>query len=752
MSRKFLCCVALVVFGFHSSLPGQDSGMDLLLQVQRMQQWLAPSPHADGWRRFLLLNQLETQAVKAWRANPEVVRRVLTQFESGKPGLEHPVFQGVAKALRRHLAQLESMPSDAATALAEAESSYRAITAEQLQAEWNALLSEVRLCRNRFGSTGVAGVTTQDLRLDELEKIGAELDWTQRSGEGPNEKQQADLRALRTILLDYTQRSGKLTDRFFAVLRRHLERGFLQYTQWLQADPRAEFNQHLSRLKEHLAKVTDPAQRAAQGDFAGELGWLDATGHAPALVAAMRAEYMLPNANFSVMESFARQVAARPVNNTRPVSENILGRQIYGTATTQGQVVVDFVNDPDQAHVSLQMRGQTVSDSHTHQGPITAYSGAYADIEVRRSILANAGGMIEYEPYGAANLCSEFRGVNCIRLVEKLAYKQYQRDKDASEAIGARRLERRLIDEFGRETSQAIQDGRDRLAQAYTESDSRIGFVPPFCVLTTDDMLMGFGMKTDTFQLSAPTDPPTAVKVPADVVLQVHESMLDNFLEPLLARQTIKNIEFPQKFEEWFGQRPANMPEPADDEIWGITFENSRPVQFIFDESLIGIAVAGSRFTRDELYRDPATGERKTRVRESINEPMMIKILFQMQRSGDKMTLVRHGRATVEFTRAGVKTVPQNAFRSFLEDVLNKSLREAEEAAAKPDAPQSGVRLSENLIPLDRLKDPTIAQDLKLVIFRSEAGWITAGWRNVPGLATGAGTIPADALDTPAIH
>jgi hypothetical protein len=752
MSRKFLCCV-VVVFGFLSSLRGQDSGMDLLLQVQRMQQWLAPSPHADGWRRFLLLNKLETQAVKAWRANPAVVRQVLAQFESGKPGLEHPVFQGVAKALRRHLTQLEAMPADAATALADAENAYRAITAEQIQAEWNTLLSEVRLCRNRFGSAGVAGVTTQDLRLDELEKIGKELDWTQPSGEGPNAKQQADVRALRTILLDYTQRSGKLTDRFFAVLRRHLERGFLQYSQWLQADPRAEFNQHLSRLKDHLAKITDPKERAAQGDFAAELGWLDATGHAPALVAALRADYMLPNANFSVMESFARQVAARPVNNTRPVSENILGRQIYGTATTQGQVVVDFVNDPDQAHVSLQLRGQTVSDSHTHQGPVTAYSGAYADVEVRRSILANAGGMIEYEPYGAANLSSEFRGVNCIRLVEKLAYKQYQRDKDASEAIGARRLERRLISEFGRETSQAIQNGRSRLAQAHTESDSRVGFVPPFCVLTTDDMLMGFAMKTDTFQLSAPTDPPESVKVPADVVLQLHESMLDNFLEPLLARQTIKNIEFPQKFEEWFGQKPENMPEPADDEIWGITFENSRPVQFIFDENLVGIAIAGSRFTRDELFRDPATGERKTRVRESINEPMMIKILFQMTRSGDKMSLVRHGRATVEFTRAGVKTVPQNAFRSFLEDVLNKSLREAEEAAAKPDAPQPGLRLSENLIPLDRLKDPTIAQNLKLVIFRSEAGWITAGWRNFPGLATGAaGAIPADAVDTPAIH
>ena len=90
--------------------------------------------------------------------------------------------------------------------------------------------------------------------------------------------------------------------------------------------------------------------------------------------------------------------------------------------------------------------------------------------------------------------------------------------------------------------------------------------------------------------------------------------MLDNYLEPLLARQTIRNTEFAQKFEEWFGTTPKGLVEPSSDEIWGITFTQSRPVQFIFDGNRFGIAIAGSKFTRDEEFRDREWGERKTRV------------------------------------------------------------------------------------------------------------------------------------------
>ena len=743
--RRLLVCCFICCFGMPlpSTVRAQDSGLDLTLQVQRMQSWLGTSPNAEGWRRYLLLNQLESQAVKSWRGDSNVVNSILRQFESGQPGLEHPVFDGVRQALRNHAQQLPNINADVEAALANAPQSYVPNSPDRMRGEMARLQMEVELCKNRYLLTMPYNDAIQlivDLQFDELQTTAAGIDLNPpQAPSGPTKKQSDDLRKLTSIYFSHNEKSILRRDRFFPLVRRQLERSLLQYTQLLNANPQAEFVKHLEKLKSNLASTTDPNQRAAQGEFALELGWLDATGNAPQLVAAVRARHSQPNLRFLVTESLAQRLASRPVNNRQPVNEVILGRQIFGDATTNGQVQIDFVDDPDQAHFSIHMLGVSNGNSHTHQGPVTAYAGSYADVEARRSILANIGGLIEYAPYGAANLSSEFRGVNCIRLVEKVALKQYERDKNASEAIGARRMEQRVISEFGKESSTAIRNAKDRMAQARRDSQSQLGLVPPMYIRTTNDYLLGFGLKAETFQISAPTAPPSSITVPADILLQIHESMLDNYLEPVLARQTIKNVELADKLKKWFGEVPEGLAKQSTDEIWGITLAASRPVQFIFDNNRFGIAIAGSKFTRDEQYTDK-DGVKKIRVKETIDEPMQIKVMFRMQRDQGQLSLVRDGRATVEFTEKGVQTVPKNAFRSFLEDILNKSLSEQENAKSNPAdagaasqaAGPAPMKFPANLIPAERLQDPTVAQNLELAVLRSEAGWITAAWRYSP--------------------
>jgi hypothetical protein len=759
MRRLLLALALYLVVQPWNSLSAQDASLDLILQVQRMQQWLGASPHADGWRRFLLLNQLESQTVKAWRGDPVVVQTILSRFEASQPGLEHAVFEGVRQALRQHSQQLSLASADLEAAFASARENFVPATMQRTQAEFSRLQTEVAVCRNRYMTTlpsADAARAIADLRFDELDKIVSAIDLTPpATGAAASRKQADDLRSLRTIVLSYGEQTIRHRDRFLPVVRRQLERAFFQYSQLLQANPQGEFEGHLTKLRNLLPKLSDPSQRGGQGEFAQELGWLDATGHAPRLVAAIRTRYSLPNVEFRVAESFARAAATRPVHSHQPVDEVILGRQIYGQAVLNGRVEFDFVDDPDQAHVSLQLFGRTNSDTHTSQGPITAYAGSTADVEVRRSILANVGGITEYAPYCAANLSSEFRGVDCIPLVERLAYKQYLRDKDASEAIGARRMERRVLNQFEQQSGDTIRQAKERMRKRMSDTEAPLGFVPALAVRTTHDQLLGMGLKADTFQVSAPTAPPAVVVVPADVVLQVHESMLDNIVEPVLARQTIKSNQFGEKFKQWFGKLPEGFQEPSGDELWGITFAASRPVQFIFDGNRFGVAIAGSRFTRDEEYRDP-NNEKKTRVKETIDEPMMIKVTFRLQRDAGQVILVREGRATVEFTRPGVQTVPKNAFRSFLEDLLNKSLREqdAKQAADGGTGGPSNLKLPANLIPTDRLPDPTIPQNLELVVFRSEGGWVTAAWRHAlptAGTYGSPGARVVGPVDVPAI-
>ena len=779
----FALTAALAVMACTPSLRGQDTGLDLQQQVARLQAWLGQGPQADGWRRYLALNPLETLAAQPWQADARALDGILQRFDSHQPGLAHPIFRGVRDALAAHQQQLSAPPSDVAAALDSAGEHYVPATAERVEATRQRLLAEIELARAYYqsGRGGDPAAIAAELRLDDLRALVARLDLTAAPRAVPDEpapaddagetepdaagdggdpaatsggsaagepaprgpsatgsSQADDLRELQTMLLACSAQAHRRSDRYFPLLKRQLEKVVLQYSQLIRADARTIFDRQVQTLRDLYPRLSDPAARQIQGDFATSLGWLDATGHAPQLVQEIRRQHMHANLRLYVTEAMAQRAAGRPVADGRPVSENILGRQIYGFANTNGQVLLDFVDDPLQGHVSIQLRGRVQTDGHTHEGPITAYTASHAEVEARRSVLFNAGGFNEYEPYAAAHLGSEFRGVNSIRLVERIAQQQYQRDRCSSEAIGAHRTEQRLIDQFRSETDAALADGRARWAQALEENRETIGRLPALCFRTTDDRLLGSGLKSDTFQISAPTEPPPSSFNPeTDLVLQVHESLLSNYIEPVIARQTVQNTELPAKVEEWFGRRIEGL-EANPDENWSITFASNRPVQFVFDNNLLGIAVVGSRFSRDGR---------------PVNEPMVIQVLFRLERGAEQLRLVREGRATVEFVRPGVKTVAKNAFRSFLEDVLNKNLREQ----AEPAEGQGGgadLVLPRNLIPTEKLKDPALAERLELVLFRTEAGWLSAGWQLWPAPAPGHAAAVSAAMvspDTPAI-
>jgi len=96
----------LVFFGGVCGAFGSDTAIQLQTSVARMKDWLGTSSQAEGWRRYLLLNALETQAALGDRADIQALNEVLSRFQTGAPGLEHPGFQDVRRDIEEHVAHL----------------------------------------------------------------------------------------------------------------------------------------------------------------------------------------------------------------------------------------------------------------------------------------------------------------------------------------------------------------------------------------------------------------------------------------------------------------------------------------------------------------------------------------------------------------------------------------------------------------------------------------------------------------------
>jgi len=761
-------------WGTASSALADDSATRLQLRIERLQQWLGFNERGDAWRRYLLLGQLESQAARGYAADPQLLAQSLERFSSGTAGLEHPVFAGVANAVRHHLELVRAAAGvDVSRALSEAQGRYVDITAADLDAARQRALTELSFLQTSLGSAVGGRDAIGAYRITEIIDFLGSFDFaTTLTGE-----EAADRAALGPIVTRFNELAPYVSLAATQLDNKYVELAEFETVEFgrllvsstrrfaTREDQRgpAVYAEILRRLPEELAHLSDSSQRQAAVTVGQLLDQLSQLNQAQVLVAAVRRTFSQPNLLVRIDERFVNSIAGRPIQEAQGVDEMILGNRVIGTAYTQGVGSVDFVPDPHLAHISIRMFGHTNTDGRTDRSFVTAFTQGNAAVEARRSFFVSPNGLIEFAPYTAVNLSSEFCGTNRCNLIDRFAAREFERQQYAAEAVGAYKAEQRVYQQFTQQTNQAIWEGRQQIARSRQQGTSffrsvnqfRRDFIvagtetsdtPPDRRPTATEVLARFahpGVSLSTSdshlylsanvalsdQLAAPSMPPTNV-LPTDVSAQIHESLVSNFISPVVADRTLYSYEFSRKAEALMSEVPAGLVfDSSGDDVWSITFAPVRPIQVEFDDQRIRVTVAGRQFTRrNERYR----------------EAMLITSTFRVVQVGSQLKLMRDGQTQVAFATPGTKSASEIAFQTFLQDQLNASM--------SGDPAAEAVDLPANLLPLDRLPAGSNAErlrDAELVQLRAEGGWLTLGWRYRPGSA--GAPDPTLPVDTPAI-
>ena len=480
---------------------------------------------------------------------------------------------------------------------------------------------------------------------------------------------------------------------------------------------------NLDTLKKYFSELSDPDNRIAQAEMGKALGELESTNQASPLVAAIRKKHSLPNLEISVSGQLINQLAGRSVSETQAVREEILGRLILGEAYVTGNVAIDLIPDPNQAHLSLQLLGDVESQTYTKQGPITAFAGGEAEIEARRSVFANTSGLFATGAYGAANLESRFDGVSSgCKLIQKIARKQYEKDKTLTEGISAARLEAKTLTSFLEQTNDVLMEGQTSIDYFQMQRAENLSVLPELFLFTTPDRFHITGIKSSESDLGAPVpSKPISQKTPG-VSVRVNETALSNYASPILAGKALWNYEIADRLETLLNVDMSTLRDGENGD-WQMLFSDKRPVQFEFDNDKFSVVVTGLRFRQGQ---------------NSINYGLTIRLNFKITRSNGKLFLERDGKPKVNCLtdQKDGKTV---AFKTALERQLDKD---------NADGSPTEIPLPENLLPIDGdlLKDVAFAKRLKLVEFQSVDGWLYLGWNYVGEAETYDGSV-----NTPAI-
>ncbi|MFT5303166.1 MAG: hypothetical protein ACI814_003985 [Mariniblastus sp.] len=508
---------------------------------------------------------------------------------------------------------------------------------------------------------------------------------------------------------NFNEVGNDLGDPYFVSATAALERFVRTYRYATSDNLQEEFLKRLATLEANLLEMDGDNARDAAGQLGGDLGWMEDANQVPNLVTSIRARYSNPNIYVSISSKFVNQLVTQSVNDSQCLSESIDGRLVQGQVNTQGQVTVDLVDSPHQIHASIRLLGGIDSSTYVDQGPLRVYAQTNGQIEARRSIYANLGGLFARAPYGAANMSANFGGTSSrLQLVNKFVGKKFDELRPRTEGLSALRAEKQLMQKFTEQTDEPIQKGKTSLMEAQDKIVSNAKMLPEIYLRSYTSEIMVVAKK-DSLGTLAASGIPGPSPISSDVAVRVHDSTLSNYLDRSFAGKTFTDAELAEEIGEQFGgdEPLAIAPENGNqDESFSITFADVRPIQFEFEDGGVRVVVSGKRFAQ---------------AGKPINEGLKIILKFKIRSIAGKLTLERDGDAEVDYL--GAKNPKTVAFRSVLIGKLNP----------KKGGQQVSAELPDNLLPIDQidaLKDSEVAQQMELVQCRMQNGWLYLGWNH----------------------
>ena len=180
----FLAFVLILFSTASSSVAAKDiAGATAHLQnsVRRLSAWLSKSDDASAWRRYLLLNVLETQTAKGDQADVATLMQIRDRFAVDNDELKKPAFNDVKLALDAQISRLgKRLGGDLRIRALESQARYKAISISTMEFQRDKAVYEFNLLRDHYRETMRSRERAElfyEMKLDETIELLEEMEF-----------------------------------------------------------------------------------------------------------------------------------------------------------------------------------------------------------------------------------------------------------------------------------------------------------------------------------------------------------------------------------------------------------------------------------------------------------------------------------------------------------------------------------------------------------------------------------------------
>jgi len=566
---------------------------------------------------------------------------------------------------------------------------------------------------------------SEDNGEETLEELEGQLETLEAKRKALRDRRKRALRADRPRLLKRAKTVRQLrkheaifddlalqySDPYFVMATNSLHSFSVSYFNGTSGNLQENMLSRIEDVAEQLQDINDPAAaRTASGKLGDMLRWLDDAGQTPALVTAIRTKYSNPNAYLSIRGNLLGNAVAQTISDRSPIRQNVFGRLVRGCTQTNGNVYLQLIDNPDQVQAQLRLDATVASGAFVQQGKIQVFTNSYGTISADRQVLIGLDGVRWNDTRVDANFQSAFAGTNSnFGLVNRIAQKAFGKNQSRADEFAEQQAKDKAESQFNEQTDKPLTQANQQLLKLRKKALQKASLLPAIRLHSTHDRVNLVVKKETDATLAAPDHPQNFGINPA-VGVQIHDTLLSNYLAPLLSGKTFTSAELGEQIARLTGKVPDGISNTDDDgeatEDFSIGFTRVCPIQFEFEDQKIRVIVSGRKFAQGD---------------QEINAGMKIIMEFKVHDDNGKLKFGRDGKVRFEFLDPKRTTPALVAFRRFLDENLNQKMA----------AEDTETEIPTNLIPVDsvpELADRPLAKELRLVQFRSDRGWLYLGW------------------------
>jgi hypothetical protein len=477
--------------------------------------------------------------------------------------------------------------------------------------------------------------------------------------------------------------------------------------------PRAkeQYQTLLEQLPQLVAAHQESPSPQSAFAISAFLRWFEDAGQAGPLIRAIRRRWLRPNLYIEVSAPVAVAGINRPVDQTLPVRDVILGADVYGTGRTVGDVSAKLARGDDHVEVVMILKGTNNATATGYKGPARVFNNSTTQLAGHTRIMMDEDGVRVMPSSSDAVTNSQITGVGSrrgSRCVEWLACRRAWAQKATAECIAAQHAERDLNKRMDEEAGIAVRRANDALRKKLLRPlEERRLSLQSLDLSSTETAVHIAALRARSFELAAPGPPPDGIQSP-DLCVRVHESMVNNMAAEAASGMIVDDRQVRYEIKQLIGKVPAAL-ESEEEKPWGITFADERrhgqlPIEVTFADNRFRLSVRGRAYARGDR-RHPGK--------------MSVTATYKIEKTPEGPVAVRDGQ--LEVFPPGFD--PERGDRmSLREKSLQTVLTRSFEKIFKDRLVPENIEFQENW---------AAAGPLKLVHWETKAGWMVLAWKRV---------------------